>query len=463
MNKVNEWDIIFDIAEKLRDPVQVKSLVTRESNRNPAMPQYSPWGDISLAHGYPSMVLLYHELHQRFPDQNWDRVRHEYIRKTVESIEQNGVRNLSLFSGLAGVCYAVSVVSQGSRHYQQLLQKLDEILLACLPDCYFLPLEKDISQGVPSSIFLYDLIQGIVGVGVYLLSRMHDARLFSTLVTLIELLIRRALPINVNGYEVAGWYLPFEHQFIEQDKKNYPQGNFNLGLSHGMTGILSFLSLASLAGIDLKGQKEAIECLRSWLQDKAIRRNGILMWPERVTWASEIFGASDFGFMQRMGWCYGKPGILRTLYLAGIAEDDFLLINEAHNRFKEIFRVSEEEWNLPGPMFCHGLLGLYVTTLRMAQDTQDEELILESSRLKAKILDFYEPYSPFGFRDVEPKSLDRESIHQEHVHIDKAGLLDGSVGIALALLEAASPMKRRWDAPFLITPIGEVACNQLTV
>ena len=62
---------------------------------------------------------------------------------------------------------------------------------------------------------------------------------------------------KIGGHRLPGWHLTAEDP-INRGKLVDAKGTFNLGLSHGVTGILALLSIASLKGLVVDGQKDAI-------------------------------------------------------------------------------------------------------------------------------------------------------------------------------------------------------------
>ncbi len=62
---------------------------------------------------------------------------------------------------------------------------------------------------------------------------------------------------DVYGHIVPNYYISSEKQFLDSEKEFYKKGNFNLGLSHGITGALTVLSIESIATC-VKGCSEQI-------------------------------------------------------------------------------------------------------------------------------------------------------------------------------------------------------------
>lgn len=438
--------LVKEIADRMRDPDDVRKTVLHPGNYNPT-PLYesSAWGGVSIE-GYAGALLLFTQLDRLFPDEQWDAIAHLYVLKIKTTLETEGIHSIpsSLFGGLAGTCFALQQASKEGSRYQRLIDTLSEHLLKEVEKNYFLPLKDNLNYGKPSPLYLYDLIQGIVGIGICGLSRLPDPRSLHFTEELIRILIELTKPIQVERKWVPGWYLPSYYQ-REEEKLHYPLGSFNLGLSHGVTGILAFLAVALLRGISVEGQKEAIERIATWLQGHRKEDQGAFFWPTVISFEEEIATtrSQQSPFSGRDAWCYGTPGVARTLFLAGVALKDESLKTFALDSFRSVFQRSREQWWLPGPTFCHGIAGLLLITSQMAHDTQEEDLKERVTFLHQLLLEFYRPEHPFGFKNYDP-------CHgQVYAQLDEVGLLEGSAGVLLTLLSLENPTSW-WHAPFLI-------------
>lgn len=441
-------ELVKEIADRMRDPDHVRATVIDPTNYNPK-PLYdtSPWGGISLE-GYGGVLILFAQLDHLFPDEQWDAAAHQYVLKIKTIIETDGLNfmPLSLFGGLAGVCFALQQASRKGSRYQRLINILNDHLLENVENQYLVPLRDNLKNGKPSPMHLYDLIQGIVGIGSYALSNLSDLRLFRFSEELVEILIGFTKPILVEGKWSPGWYVPAQFQRLEEEKHSYPLGNFNLGLSHGVTGILAFLTIALLRGISLSGQKEAIEKIAFWLSSQQKEDQGTLFWPTIISFEEEIALSKErqCRFSGRDAWCYGTPGVARTLFLAGKAIGNESLINQALDSLCSVFKRNHEQWFLPGPTFCHGIAGLMMITLQMANDSQRTELKGHLIFLNKLLLEYYHSEYPFGFKNYAP------CIGHDHAQLNQVGLLEGTSGILLTILSSEHSCSC-WHAPFLIS------------
>lgn len=441
--------LVKEIAHRMHNPDDVRIRVLDANNCNPhSLNQSTVWGGISLE-GYAGPLLLFAELDQLFPHEQWDAIAHSYVLKIKTTLEVEGIHAMpaSLFGGLAGLCFALHQASKGRSRYERFIAALTEHLLERVEKNYLIPLRDHLNHGKPSPMYLYDLIQGIAGVGVYSLNCLFDPSLLHLSEEIARTLIGLTRDIQVQGKWVPGWLVPSSYQHLEQDRHRYPLGNFNLGLSHGVTGILAFLSVSLLRGISVEGQKEAIEKIATWLQSYRKEDQGTLFWPPLITFEEEVTAAKNrySSFSGRDAWCYGTPGIARTLFLAGEALKNNSLKAFALDSFCSIFKRTREQWWLPGPTCCHGIAGLLLLTLQMANDTQEKSLKEQVVLLHQLLMGFYSSEHPFGFKDYSPCS------NKGYIELDHIGLLEGSTGVLLTLLSVANRSSTSWwHAPFLV-------------
>lgn len=441
----NSVFLVKEIADRMRNPEYVRKTVLDPHNCNLNPSFIKPyWGELSIAGGYPGVLLLHAELDRLFPDEKWDTAIHAYMLAIKNSIESTGIHSLSMFGGLTGICFAIQQASKNGTHYKKLLHTLNSFLANHLEQTYFFPLRENLKIQRPNQLSFYDLIEGISGIGLYLLRNFETLSFSSLLEEIISLEIALTRSIEVEGKEVPGWYLPNEYQLNAHDKLKYPKGNFNSGLAHGVSGILSFLSLALYHGFIVDGHIEAIQRIIQWLKKHRNHEDGIFFWNSHLLFEEEI-AKTQFkpSFFSRQAWCYGLPGITRSLFLAGIALKDDAIKEYALSSFCSMFEKEHQEWGLPGPTICHGISGLLLITSLMARDTQSQMLQEKVKFLEKILLDFFNFDNPFGFRDKDPTQ------DNKFVDIDQAGLLEGASGVLLTLLSIHS-QSSYWHLPLSI-------------
>src|SRR5699024_5325079 len=93
-------------------------------------------------------------------------------------------------------------------------------------------------------------------------------------------------------------------------------GYINLGLAHGLPGPLALLSIAALQNVVRPKLQEAIRNLADWLVSQHIVDSYGINWPS-FSVDREVQQKGS-----RTAWCYGAPGLVRSLYLAALALKD---------------------------------------------------------------------------------------------------------------------------------------------
>ncbi|TQK53513.1 lanthionine synthetase-like protein [Brevibacillus sp. AG162] len=393
----------------------------------------------SLSTGYPGIVLLFAELDRQEPNRGWDHVVFDYISALKSQIDIHGVGNISLYSGLAGINYSIFNASHERKRYQKLLSVLDTILVNQI-----LKFMNELKKRKNTFEAAYDVISGLSGIGRYLLTDNKNVEFIKTLRILLTYLVDLTQQIKVKEYIVPGWYIDNESLHSEKERKLYPNGYFNCGLSHGIPGPLSLLSIALKWGIEVEGQREAIRTIANWLIEKKREDEYGIYWPFKISFKEEVHGITEYSKTTKDAWCYGAPGVCRSLFLAGEALENQDFCKTGINGFESIFKRPFEELNIPSPTVCHGISGLLQVTVRMAESTGLRNFQEYKVKLINHLIQSYNYSFPFLFQDLEPTI-------EGYKGVNKPGYLEGASGIALSLLTLNSLVNPIWDQTLLIT------------
>jgi len=349
-----------------------------------------------------SAALLCAQLDQAFPDQGWDAAGHAQLAASAQVLEQ-GAAGLGLFQGTTGVGFAAAALAAGRPRYERLMAEVDAVIVGgAEATCARLAG----AAGLPAHA--WDLISGLTGVGAYLLGR-PDARgaLEQVLATLV------ALGADTDGR--PGWWTPRDALY-EDMRAEFPDGNVNCGVAHGVAGPLALWALAARAGVEVEGQAEATARVGAWLAAQAHDGPWGPLWPAAVAAAAD----PPVAFADvRPGWCYGNAGVGRALALAGRPDEGAAALRAG-------LRRQEQAAPLDEPILCHGTAGLAQVGLRMAADSGDAEIAAATRRLCLELIDRTDEVSE------DPR------------------LLTGAAGVALVLLAASTPVEPAWDRALLL-------------
>ncbi|HTR51378.1 MAG TPA: lanthionine synthetase LanC family protein [Kofleriaceae bacterium] len=249
----------------------------------------------------------------------------------------------------------------------------------------------------------HDLILGVSGIGVYALERWPDsATLLSAVIAWLD---DHARPAEV------GRYLFSEPHWIDASRQ-HASGVIDLGVAHGQGAAIAIAASAAALGVP------AARCLYDDLTAH--------LWSHAVADRDYRFpavaGATE---PNRSAWCYGDPGLAAALWAAATRVGDRAASERAASlaRFAAARPSSATQVETSG--FCHGAIGLAHVYNRIAQATGDDALAVAARAWYERALAMPLP--------------------------DQLDLLDGQLGIGLALHAATSSDEPMWDRAFAIS------------
>lgn len=408
-------------------------------------PRSVHWRPEGLWQGHAGLALLFGAADACLPDEGFDVAGRDHLTRAVRAAEGHRQPTGGLSTGLAGLAVAASSLSRDGARYRNLLRSLDAALVDLVE---WRTRDVVARRAHGTSVSTFDVISGLTGVGRYLLARRHEPGCRRAL----ESVLRSFVYLAEDDRGVPHWYTAPSFLTDAVAARANPDGNLNLGLAHGVPGPLSLLSLAANHGVTVAGQTDTIRRIADLLCQLRIEDTWGPNWPTTVTIAAcraGTFGTSeslDAGsgpkpVPSRTAWCYGNPGIARSLWLAGVAVDENGYRDLAVAAMEAVYRRPPKARQIDSPTFCHGVAGLQQITLRFANESGRPLFEDAAHTLHAQLVDAYEPESLLGFRNLEPGGA----------RIDQPGLLDGAAGVALVLLAASSAVEPTWDLAFLLS------------
>lgn len=429
------------VAQRLA-PIGVAEQAAAVAMSQSHFPSLSVWRPMSLAHGNAGLVLLFGYLDRIAPDAGWAHVAHAHLAAAARHAEAEGKPPIGLFDGLAGLGFAATWASRGGQRYGRLLQSIDDALA---PRAIAAAAALD-APDRPVGMGDFDVIGGLAGVGAYLLGRTTSPPAAAALQAVLGALTR--LVAGDDG-GCPRWSTAPELLYDDAMRERYPAGYLNCGLAHGLPGPLAVLALATLAGVEVPGQRDAVRAGAEWLLDHTLDDDWGRNWPTAVPLVETdapdgrrrvpAAAADAPDGPSRAAWCYGTPGVAAALRLAGDALGERRYIDAAVDAMTAVHRRPVDARQIDSPTICHGVAGLLQATLRIERATGGPHRPASADALVAQILAAFDPDHPLGFRDLE---------YADHA-VDQPGLLDGAPGVALALLAYATDVPPGWDRAFL--------------
>ncbi len=396
----------------------------------PAAAPTKKWLRSSVAEGDAGMALMCGYVGACSDDPAWWAWAHRYLQRAATFAAREGPVPSGLFDGLAGLGFVASSLARAGSRYQRLLASIDDALHRYLDR----PPGEDGARGPRLD---FDAEGGLAGVGTYLLQRADEPGGLAGATRVAEILIGDALdratppPWAKVGDAVHGFF-----------RTQFPYGFVDCGLAHGVAGPLAFLARSRALGVRAERLDEALRHLVTWLA--ACRRDDAYgpRWPVGVpldTTGRVAGGFDDTGRPPPDAWCYGTPGVARTLWLAGTAMDDGATCEWAADAMLAVYRRLADCEHVIAPGLCHGLAGLLQITMRFHHDTGDERFGHHAQALLDRLLVLHEPDSAYGYRE-----------HDHPRNPDNPGFVDGAAGVAMTLLAASTDVAPDWDRMLLI-------------
>jgi hypothetical protein len=388
--------------------------------------------DELLAAEAPGLAVLFGYLDQAWPGEGYDDTALQFLGHATNAVGTRRMR-AALYGGFTGVAWTVT-------HLQPLLlgpeapdpvASIDDALLDYLS---LAPWTRD-----------YDLIDGLVGYGVYGLERLprESGR------AIVERAIDRLAETAQSAPEGATWrtapgLLP------EWQRERCPDGYYNLGLAHGVPGVIALIGAACAAGIRAEGGPLAatgapgdgaprlLEDAVDWLLAQRLAPGEGACF---ASWA----GPGLPRHPSRLAWCYGDLGVAIALLVAargvGNAAWEQEAVRIAHS-------AAERSWEAAGAQdagLCHGAAGNAHLFNRLYQSTGDPRLGEAARAWFARALEMRRPDRGIGGFQAYMSS----GANQDPRWEDDPGFLTGAAGVALALLAAVTPIEPEWDRMLL--------------
>ncbi|MCU1277366.1 MAG: Lanthionine biosynthesis cyclase LanC [bacterium] len=377
---MTEWRALLDGAEAA-EALRVAGMVADElAEPTPATRQHAH--ELALLHAFASAAGVSangHERARRFVTQATDRLREDVLSP-------------SLLDGFCGVGWVLS--------HLDALEDGDEDPLAPLDDAVAALVARRPWTGE------FDLVSGLVGLGVYALERAAQPMANAIASAIIETL-RQIARRDERG---ARWWTAPELLHPAR-RAEHPAGYYDLGVAHGTAGVIGFLARAPKSAPALELLDDAVRWLMSCADGD--RR------PRFVCWIDGGVPAS----LLRSAWCYGDCGVAVALLAAAKARGRPDWQRYALTLAHEAPRAGDDAAGVHDAAVCHGAAGVAHLYNRMYQASGDESLRAIALEWLRRALTMPLPASP--------------------------GLLLGRCGVALTLLAAASELPPSWDALLL--------------
>jgi lantibiotic modifying enzyme len=346
-----------------------------------------------------------------------------YLESAVATLAETRMRP-DLYGGFTGIAWTVEhLMSSASQAIEDdPNESIDEALEAGLRE----------ANGSATWWRRWELMTGLAGFGIYALERLPRPSAKRNL----ELIVSHLAAVSERAADGITWFASPE-LLPPLTRQRMPNGAYNLGVAHGVPGVIGFLGQVCAAGIAERQARELLDGAVSWLLARRLPRGGgaaFAMWiaPD----GSPLAG--------RVSWCYGNPGIAVALLIAARAVGEKRWEEEALDLALESAAQGIRESGVIEACLCHGSAGNAHLFNRLFQATGDERFRDAAVAWFERTLEFHKPGS--GLAGFESRVLVADG---EVVWKGEPGFLMGIAGVGLALLAATTAVEPAWDRVFL--------------
>jgi len=419
-----DWEPVLD-SETSNDALESIERVARALISEPGPIRDS----FDLPDGNSGLALIFAYLAKSLDRDDLLEAARESLDRAIDQVGGE-LTQPGLHGGFTGVAWVASHLWNelfGSDTSDSFFAELDESLVLFL-------------ERVPYRD--YDLITGLVGIGLYGLERMPNP----LGCRIVKLAADRIVTLSKTWNIGVTWKTPPDLLALHM-REQAPAGLYNLGLAHGIPGIIGFLGQAAGHRLLTEDGCSALERGVDWLLAQKSKLPTGLFFPH---W---VLGDGDSAeTTSRVAWCYGDLGVAASLLVAARCYDRDDWRHEAISIARNCARIPIESTGVVDHGLCHGSAGVAHVFNRMAQLSGDE--ILRNAavfwltrtlviRRDGEGIDGYASWrGEKGVTDPEPDSY---RFWREE------GLLTGAGGVALALAAGISNQDPQWDRCLLVS------------
>lgn len=444
---INREEIIEYSKKYAREFDDIKALIsyiTEDIKNYPLEIQewYYNFSYFELGNGLLGNCILLGEMDSLYPDEGFDLIAHKILSLGINREMISKIDNPALWAGLSGICWTIQSLSKNFSRYTSILEQCETMLKPLIKNKLIIAFENLEKSNVRMTD--YDLIEGLSGIVIYLATVKDRDKEFNNLFNeIMDYFIALCDYNHIDNEFIPRWHIKTDNQFLESEKKAFPEGNFNLGHAHGMSGVLSALSLYYDECTEKEKIATAIVTLVDWFIDNRIEDENYTYWEKKMPLTNYLNKNKPIYNDLNFSWCYGDFTIIRSIWLAGRALKNDKIKDLAISYFESL-KNNLDLVIFSSPTYCHGYAGALHILMVMKNDTGLKLFDEMAQYYLTRLIGTFDKNFKFGFRDVE-------QLNSEIFAFDKTGFLTGASGIYLVLLDYVNKSsKSNWQSLFLL-------------
>lgn len=383
-------------------------------------PSTIPITNVSLGDGAAGIALFYAYLAHVEDDEAHTAAALHYLNQAIGGVATAPLSH-SLYSGLAGIAWTIL-------HLQGRFFEAD-------PDAVDAVIDETLLAAVSQAPwpYDYDLISGLLGLGVYFVERLPAPSAVAGLTHLVERLREQAitLPDGITWWTDPRW-------LSAEGRTQLPAGCYDLGVAHGVAGVIALLSQLCALDCAAAQARPLLDGAVAWLLAQQLPATAPSRFP---TWVQPDGTRPP----SRFAWCYGDLGIAVALLRAARLVNEPAWEAAARQLAWATAQRAQAQEDVQDTGLCHGFASIAHLFNRLYQATGDERFAEVARLWFIRTLAQRHPNQGIaGFLALAPTA----AIALDWVA--DPGLLTGAAGIGLALLAALYPLPPAWDQMMLI-------------
>ena len=412
-------EIIDNIARFLRQALD---------EEGPAKGPRAALASTAVMGGLPGLALLYAYRFAEEGDEAEGELAFEILDRSIDLLSRS-VNRPSLSSGFLGCAWVVE-------HINGLIQVED-----LSSEGELLDPNEDVDEALHESLTQWgdeldvELLEGLTGIGVYCLERLPRHSATEGLVRIVEALVRGAERTAAG----IAWRKPAA--MLRPDLvSEFPNGQYNLGLSHGIPGVIALLARLCALEVPAPDASKLLEgAVAFLLSQKAPAQGSVYPWAAHP-------GKDPVATGTRVAWCYGDLGIAAALMSAASLCHRQGWFDEALALARGAAARRLDDSGVIDAMLCHGAAGNAHLFNRLYQASGDVVLREAALYWYQVTFDYYDQSkAPSGFLFMTPAPPEPGPTKTRLAPAEVYGFLEGISGVALALQAGIGSVEPNWD------------------
>ena len=314
----------------------------------------------------------------------------------------NSIHDTTLNTGLSGQGWFLEYINQhqGTAYDADMCNEIDEVLVQRLKS--------------PHTLVEIEMVLGLGSFAVYASRRQRKKDFSHLLLLLIDGFEKSFIQ---TGDSSLAWSQPAEsvYRFNKQNKQAI---EYNLGLAHGVPGIIAAILPALKVPQLFQRAKSLLIQSCNWLLEQELSNT-----KSASCYSSSCNDTSD----SRLGWCYGDLTIALTLARVGKELKCPVYLDKATQISLHAANRDSRTAMVKDASLCHGSAGLVLIFQLLDHYLKEPALIEAANRWLLFTLELYQKDGLKGFHMYD-------SIKGKYQ--ESSGMLMGYSGIGLCLLSA---------------------------